>query len=133
MDLGMHVAVLQLGFVTTPLLQKQASTLGPDVPKSYDDVNYPHERHWWDAYFMMSALSYSPRQCSDAVTHAFRAQSPARRYLAGYGSEFMRITPRLPTSFLDQCFYGRLLKKLLPVSDDDVREALGHADREFEL
>lgn len=133
MDQGMHVALLQLGFVTTPLLQKQASTLGPDVLKSYDDVNYPNERHWWDAYFTMSALSYSPRQSSEAVIHAFRAKSPARRYLAGFGSEFMRITPRLPTSFLDQCFYGQLLKRFLPVSEEDVREAIRGAGREFEL
>merc|ERR1712176_1128135 len=116
---GMHVSILQLGVITTPMLKKQADTLGPDVQWEYDAENYPHEQSWWEAYFALLIRGNPPTKTSDAIVHAIRAERPARRYLAGFGSEFMRITPRLPCSFLDQCFDGKLIRAALPCTEDD--------------
>merc|ERR1712182_73435 len=114
--------MLEPGFVASHIIKKQADAHGIDVNKSLDNDNYPHEAAWWEAFWAMSVRSYSPKVSSEAVVHAIRAERPARRYLCGFGSKFMRIAPRLPDVMKDHFFDGALLKMFVPhASNEKIR------------
>lgn len=133
-----HVAVLEPGFVASHIIQKQAASHGVDVKMQYDVDNYPHEEAWWDVFWKLSVQSSSPKVSSEAVVHAIRAERPARRYLCGFGSQFMRFTPSFPDELKD-LFYNRnllnpLLNAVLPhASEEAIREAAVSSQRDFEL
>jgi NAD(P)-dependent dehydrogenase (short-subunit alcohol dehydrogenase family) len=131
---GLHVAMLEPGFVTSSIIKKQAGSHGVDVEIKYDAKNYPQEQDWWEAFWTLSVFSSSPKVTSECVVHAIRAESPARRYLAGFGSQFMRIAPCMPDEMKDLYFEGHLLKMILPkASAVQIREGIVGSEREFEL
>ena len=90
---GVHVSVLEPGFVTTPIF----SGWVPAGTAPYGG----HERSFWRSFWKLSVGAPSPVVSSAAVSHAIRAASPSTRYIVGQGAMAVHLLRLLPDSWAD--------------------------------
>jgi NAD(P)-dependent dehydrogenase (short-subunit alcohol dehydrogenase family) len=100
-----HVAIIEPGFVQTPVIEKSLATvqeLGRQLPPEAIQLYGPSERAFEDATRRESAKAVPAGVVVKAVVHALTARRPRTRYLVGAHSSLeIRLGRALPDRWRD--------------------------------
>ncbi len=80
LQFGIRVAVIEPGFIATPIIDKATSTLSSSEDSSYAAT----ERRMNAVYQGAKPLAGHPQLVAEAIEHAIRTDDPKHRYLVGF-------------------------------------------------
>jgi NAD(P)-dependent dehydrogenase (short-subunit alcohol dehydrogenase family) len=82
-SLGIRVALVEPGFIVTPILDKALDSLTPDPSSPYADI----ERRVSMIFGQARVTGGTPRQVADTIEHAITTSQPALRYPVGVDAQ----------------------------------------------
>ena len=112
--LGIRVAIIEPGFVVTPILDKGLSTLTLDADSPYADV----ERRVYGMFTNAKVIGASPESTADVIAQAIDAKEYRLRYPAGDGARVF-LNGRARVSDEEWVALGR------PMTDEEYGAEMG--------
>ncbi|KAL7567304.1 hypothetical protein ACA910_015678 [Epithemia clementina (nom. ined.)] len=130
LGLGVHVSILEPGFIQTPLFHNAREIFqfqGVGVYAKQEVANV-HE------FSKLGILvSQSPRVTSKAVVHAMRSRIPKTRYVMGGLSGVFKLCASLPDKWIDNVFLLARRVSAVSITPDELERLFEIGGKEYTL